>query len=101
MNYTAHYTKYKIGGNTDKREWVQDDPFAFEKLNLLTKLSNYLLRITHALITIIVMLCIYHNSALQSISKYFMFLGKVFEAVKSPLEQGEVFEKTGKHFLEG
>lgn len=63
-------------GETQTREWVQDDPFAFEKLNLLTKLSNYLFKITHALITIIVMLHIYHSSALQNISKYMYVSGQ-------------------------
>lgn len=104
MNYTAHYTKYKIWGNTDKREWVQDDPFAFEKLNLLSKLSNYLFKITHALITIIVMLHIYHSSALQNISKYIYVSGQDLWSSKISLRArggGGLEKNTDKHFLEG
>lgn len=52
---------------------MQDDSFAFEKLTLLTKLSNYLLKNTNALLTATVTPHIYHSSLLQDDSKSLYF----------------------------
>ena len=44
---------------------MQDDFFALENVTLLTKLYDRLYKNTDALITIFVILCVYHSSLLQ------------------------------------
>lgn len=76
-----------------KRGWMQDDSFAFEKLTLLTKLSNYLLKNTNALLTATVTPHIYHSSLLQGDSKSLYFSSQGLWNRKISLTKKESFEK--------
>lgn len=83
---------------------MQDDSFALENVTLLTKLYDRLYKNTDALITIFVILCVYHSSLLQGDSNPLYVSGYGLDSsqvslTKKKTQTNRVLRKTHKHFL--